>query len=188
MFHPHSSRLVSAFPALVAAVFLAFPCLAEEPPEPATETAEEKDLLDFRVWDEYNQPIAAKQWLTGTPLLVDFWATWCTPCRFTLPEIESLHQHYGERLKVLGVSVDSGAGGGFRARKFAKEGGVSYPIFHDLRGEGRKATGVHLLPVLFLFDADGKLVRDWWGEPDFDEVREAIESVVVTAPASSPPS
>ncbi|MDA8018421.1 MAG: TlpA family protein disulfide reductase [Thermoanaerobaculia bacterium] len=140
--------------------------------------AEDTSLPGFDVWDEFNQPISASSWLGGTPFLVDFWATWCGPCRFTLPELETIQNEYEGRLAVYGVSVDSGMGGGFRARNFAKEGGVTYPIFHDLRGQARKATGVNVLPVLFLYDGEGRLVADWWGEPDFDEVREAIDGIV----------
>ena len=159
-----------------ALVTVAAPTSAQEVTLEVGET-----IPEFDVWDEKNFPISSKRWVDGTPFLVDFWATWCGPCRFTLPEIEQIHRDYGDRLNVYGVSVDSGAGGGFRARNFAQEGGVTYPILPDLKAEARKATGVNVLPVLLLYDGDGNLVKDWWGEPDFDEVREAIDGVVEPA-------
>lgn len=169
---------------LLAPVLQSPPTMAQEA-EPAAEqnvATDDQTLPAYDVWDEYNQPFSSKRWIDGKPFLVDFWATWCGPCRFTLPELERIHRDYDGRLSVYGVSVDSGMGGGFRARNFAKEGGVSYTIFHDLKAEGRKATGVRALPVLFLYDGEGRLVNDWWGEPDFDEVRELIDSVAEPAP------
>lgn len=177
-------RLSRILPALVVAAFLSMPALAQDPPPAEPEPAIAQTLPQFDVWDLYNQPFHSKHWIQGTPILVDFWATYCAPCRFTLPEIQKVHEDYGDRLQVVGISVDTGAGGGVRARNFAREGGVTYPIYHDLKAEARKATGVNILPVLFLYDADGKLVQDWWDEPDFDEVREAIDRVVAPKPSA----
>lgn len=164
---------------LLLALFLAPGLVSAESEEDLPEAGE--SIPEFEVLNEDNFPVSSQKWIGDKPFLVDFWATWCGPCRFTLPEIEKIHRDYGNRLTVYGISVDSGAGGGFRARNFAKEADVTYTIFHDMRAEAREATGVNVLPVLFLYDSDGQLVKDWWGEPEFDEVREFIDSVVEPA-------
>ena len=170
----------SRVPALLLLLLLLAPALASAASEEEMPKGHES-IPEFEVFNEDNFPISSQKWIGDKPFLVDFWATWCGPCRFTLPELEKIHRDYAERLNVYGISVDAGAGGGFRARNFAKKGGVTYTIFHDIRAEARQATGVNVLPVLFLYDSDGKLVQDWWGEPEFGEVREAIDSVVEPA-------
>lgn len=67
--------------------------------------------------------------LAGKVVIVDFWATWCAPCKEELPELEKLHKKYGPKgLVVVGVSVDKESGG---LKPFLDKLKISFPVVHD---------------------------------------------------------
>jgi peroxiredoxin len=93
--------------------------------------------------------------LRGKVVLVDFWATWCPPCRKEMPDMEALYQRFGPRgLVILGISDEEAP----TVQKFLAEQKYTYPILLD---PGRKVTqqfGVEGIPNSFLYGRDGKLV------------------------------
>ena len=64
--------------------------------------------------------------LRGKVILVNYWATWCGPCRYEIPQLMKLQEHYGEDLQVIGVSTDAGDPANVEA--FAREFNINYPI------------------------------------------------------------
>jgi thiol-disulfide isomerase/thioredoxin len=92
----------------------------------------------------------------GKIVLVDFWASWCTPCRHSFPWLDSLQQRYEDQgLVVLGVNVDRER---TEAERFLRDTPVQFPILYD--PEGRLAAKYELLgmPSSFVFGPDGKLL------------------------------
>ncbi|MEM1207330.1 MAG: TlpA disulfide reductase family protein, partial [Acidobacteriota bacterium] len=110
------------------------------------------------------------------------------PGQFTLPELEALHQRFDGQggFSVAGIAIDSGMGGGVRARRFAKRLGVTYPIYHDFGADSaRAAFAVRTVPQMFLVDGDGAVLRHWVGEPDFSEVVAEVEKAVGAGAAAA---
>jgi peroxiredoxin len=109
---------------------------------------------DFTLTD-----LQGKAWhlqdMRGKVVLVNFWATWCPPCRKEMPDLDALYQKFqGQGLVVLAIS-DEDAG---KVRPFVAERNISYPILLD---PGRKVNGlfsVEGMPKSFVYDRDGKLV------------------------------
>jgi peroxiredoxin len=88
----------------------------------------------------------------GKVLIIDFWATWCAPCRESFPAYQRLIDKFGGRLAVLGVSVDEEASG---IEKFRAETGVKFPLVWD---EGQVAASVYkpgTMPTCFLVNRSG---------------------------------
>lgn len=120
--------------------------------------------------------------LQGVPVLLNLWATWCTPCRTETPFLQAIHEEYRPRgLKVVGVTVD-GAGSGRQIRGFLDEFGVTYDILHDPRMESMDIFSVWGLPATYLLDRDGRIrfirmgpIEE--GDPDF---MTALEEVIST--------
>ena len=118
--------------------------------------------------------------LQGKVVLLNFWATWCTPCRHETPFLDSLHaQRSPEGLEVLGVSMDSGDA---RADvvDFVREYGVGYTILVDPQMRGLDRYGVLGLPASFLVDRDGILRWMRFGPVSATdrEFLDALESVL----------
>jgi thiol-disulfide isomerase/thioredoxin len=110
----------------------------------------------------------------GQVVLVDFWATWCPPCRMTIPDLIKFQQEFGGRgATVLGVNLDETVSD---VPGFVKERGINYPV---LLGAGKgvdEAYGVRGIPSFFLVDANGVIVRSWSGYSGafLDELRSLV--------------
>jgi cytochrome c biogenesis protein CcmG/thiol:disulfide interchange protein DsbE len=95
--------------------------------------------------------------LRGKPVLLNVWATWCHPCRDEIPELQRLYERYrGRGLALVGVSVDA-AGHDDAIRAFARQFGMTYPVWRD-PDETVSATFLVVgVPATFLIDRDGVL-------------------------------
>jgi len=105
--------------------------------------------------------------LRGSVVLLNFWATWCIPCRDEMPAMERLHRDYRQRgLRVLGVNFKESAP---EVRVFLDKLGVSFGTVLDTDGKVSEKYRVRGLPVTFLVDREGTLrwkaigVREWDG-------------------------
>jgi thiol-disulfide isomerase/thioredoxin len=118
--------------------------------------------------------------LRGKPVLIDFWASWCPPCRMALPNVQALHDEYAEKgLQVIGISVDATAD---EAKKAAEEFGLSFPVLwaDPTSPELQQATlayGLTSIPRLFLVDADGVIQADMTGYHEKAQLVEALAKV-----------
>ncbi len=98
------------------------------------------------------------QQLAGKAVLVNFWATWCEPCRMELPELSALEARHREKgLVVVGVSVDRTATAS-DVKTFADRRKVVFPLWHDPDERLASAFGVQTLPASFLLDRKGNVV------------------------------
>ena len=95
--------------------------------------------------------------LGGSVVLLNFWATWCAPCRYETPFLQSLaEEHEAEGLRVVGVSMDTGDANEI-IRHFVEEYGVTYPILSDPEMVGMDVYQILGLPGTFLIDRGGTL-------------------------------
>lgn len=186
LFRRFEPRLLGLLMAGALLIGWALPASASEAPAVQDEAAgpdatEERQMLpEFKVLDELKVAVPSSRFADKV-LLLDFWASWCRPCHFTLPELQRLHEEYGERddFMVLGLAIDEGHGGGIRARRFAQGAGVTYAIFHDFSSlQAKSQLDVEAVPVLFLVAADGEILRRWDGEPDFSEVEAELKKAL----------
>ena len=95
--------------------------------------------------------------LRGKVTLVNFWATWCGPCRAEIPDLIKLQDRYPDQLQVIGVSVDEG--GVAIVEDFATEYGINYPVVMATPELRRAFPGVTALPTSFIVDPDGRVVQ-----------------------------
>lgn len=115
-------------------------------------------------------------------LLLNVWATWCPACRREMPSLQALHGELSpEGLRVVGVSIDEGPNSEAKVRRFLDEYGITYTILHDPNGDIRDTYQVIGIPTTYLVDRQGRVVKRWLGEVDFDarEVREVIQRTLV---------
>jgi thiol-disulfide isomerase/thioredoxin len=115
-----------------------------------------QDLPPFLVNDIDGQPVSTAEW-KGKVVLVNFWATWCPPCRAEIPMLVQLKNIYKDRLVIVGVSMDDDDPAA--VRKFVKEMRMNYPVVMASREIISEYGGVPALPTTFVVNQDGKVVQ-----------------------------
>jgi cytochrome c biogenesis protein CcmG/thiol:disulfide interchange protein DsbE len=113
-------------------------------------------LPALRLTDLDGQPIANEA-LAGKVVLVNFWATWCGPCREEIPMLAALQDHYRDQLVILGLSIDERPAEEVKA--FADALGVNYPVAMSTRELEREFGGVTAVPSTFVVNPAGRIVQ-----------------------------
>lgn len=115
--------------------------------------------------------------LRGHAVLLDFWATWCEPCRLEAPIVDKVARRWRDRgVVVLGVDTDKADEGD--PRPFVRAHGLSYPIAHDIRGLASRAYEVEELPTLVLVSRLGKIVAVRTGLTDEAELERLVRQAL----------
>jgi peroxiredoxin len=116
----------------------------------------------------------------GKVIVIDFWATWCGPCKDATRELEDIHRKFGNRsVVVIGISVDTGGGAAAQVKEFAARQKITYLLLLD-DGNAKKAYGVTVVPATYILDR-GHIIRDLY--PGFrpgigSEIERTIEKLL----------
>ena len=128
---------------------------------------------DFQLRD-LNDRLVTLSGLRGKVVLLNFWATWCGPCRVEMPAMEQLYQTFSRKdLEILAVSTD--AQGVAITRPFQQENHLTFPILHDVDFRVGLTYGARSLPMTFMVDRQGIIrhqifgARDW-GAPEAQQL------------------
>jgi len=117
--------------------------------------------------------------LSGKVVLVDFWATWCAPCKEEIPALNALRDRLAPRgFEILGVSMDED--GRKAVKKFLKKQPISYPVVINGGETPPDGWDVPGLPTAFLVGRDGTVLKSWLGEKDLDELTRDIETALAS--------
>ena len=120
----------------------------------------------------------------GKAVLVNFWATWCGPCKIETPWLVDLQNQYGAQgLQVVGVAMDDS--GKDEIAKFAKDMGVNYPVLLGKEAVGDAYGGVPALPESFFVSRDGKIVDKIMGLEGKSEIEAAVKKALNTQSTAS---
>ncbi len=120
----------------------------------------------------------------GKAVLLNFWATWCGPCKIEMPWFVDFQKQYGSQgLQIVGVAMDDASKEDIG--KFARDMGVNYPILIGKEAVGDQYGGIPGLPETFLIARDGKIVDKIIGLRGKAEIEDAIKEALNTRPAAS---
>lgn len=119
----------------------------------------------------------------GRPVLVNFWATWCAPCKLEMPWFEEFRAKYkGDNFEILGIAEDDAPKD--EIIKTAKKAGVSYPILLTDNKVANLYGGIDSLPTSFYIDKTGTVVEETVGLAPKDEVEANIRKIIGTEKAT----
>jgi thiol-disulfide isomerase/thioredoxin len=172
--------------AVVAAAMLyfGFPMARRSGSEPSAFMGKSAAAPDFTLesLDGKNMRLSD---LRGKAVLLNFWATWCGPCKIETPWLVEMQKQYGSQgLQVIGVAMDDS--GKDDIEKFAKDMGVNYPVLLGKEAVGEAYGGVPALPESFFIGRNGKIVDRIIGLKGRGEIEDAIKKALDTEPGSAP--
>jgi peroxiredoxin len=117
----------------------------------------------------------------GKAVLINFWATWCAPCKIEMPWLVALRKQYASQgFEILGVSEDDADTPRTKLAKFGQEEGLNYPLLVGDDAVSRKYGGVEFLPTSYFVGRDGKIVAETAGLVSKDEVEAGIKKALAT--------
>jgi peroxiredoxin len=117
----------------------------------------------------------------GKTVLLNFWATWCAPCRVEMPTLVALYEKYHTQgLEIIGVSMDDGSQE--RVAKFASEMKINYPILLGNSSVADNYGGLRLLPQTVFISRDGKIVQTVIGMQSRKDFETIIEQLLAAQP------
>ena len=183
---PEKSRnpMALLFVAVVAAVmlFIGFHMARRNGPEAPSVLGKSTPAPDFTLekLDGGNMKLSD---LRGKAVLLNFWATWCGPCKIETPWLVEMQQQYGSQgLQIVGVAMDNS--GKDDISKFAKDMGMNYPVLLGKEAVGDEYGGVPGLPESFFIGRDGKIVDHIIGLRGKAEIEDSIKKALNTQPAA----
>lgn len=130
----------------------------------AIEELRGKTAPDFLLNDLAGKPFRLSDY-RGKIMLLNFWATWCPPCREEMKSLDSLYKRYKTyNLIILAVSLDRTPE---KARQFIKEIAPSFPVLYDYNARVSQKYNVFSIPTTFLIDKKGRIVDIFFGEQNW---------------------
>jgi peroxiredoxin len=182
------------FLCLIFAVFLTLPLAAQEfdktiAPEIKTAFSRARipvlrartPVIDFSASRLDGTPVRLSS-LKGKVVFLNFWATWCPPCREEMPSMEALYQRFrGRDLEFLALDIQEGREA---VAAFMKEHGLTFPAALDSTGRISAQYGIRGIPTTFIIDRDGGIVASAVGGRDWNtqEVAAALDALIAHDP------
>ncbi|MBI5681605.1 MAG: TlpA family protein disulfide reductase [Deltaproteobacteria bacterium] len=115
----------------------------------------------------------------GKVILLNFWATWCPPCKFEMPEMESLYKKYKDKgLVMLAVDIQESPN---TVKKFIQKNGYTFTVLLDSDGDVSRLYNAVYIPITYIIDKNGKLIgkaagaREWSGAPINSLIEELLK-------------
>jgi len=163
------SRIDTTILAMLAVILLLMTaCVAGSSTE-EVETPTPKPPIDLTLKDLAGGTVHLRE-LRGQVVLVNYWASWCSPCRDEMPILEAFYQaHQSEGFTLLSINVSESADD---AAEYVMVNGYTFPIWSDPTGNTMIELGINGLPASILLDEGGRVQKVWFG-PLTQEMLEA---------------
>ncbi len=164
-----------AFRFIFAILFLNSVLVSQAQPARATQSLLNRKAPAFVLRDLNGQRINLNQ-LHGRIVLLNFWATWCAPCRVEMPKFARWQAQYGpQELAVIGISMDDDSE---PAREVVRKLHIDYPVAMGDAALGQRYGGVLGLPMTFLIDRNGVVRARFQGESDLVKIEASLQDLI----------
>lgn len=146
-------------------------------PKPTEETQETTPAPDFTMLDYDGNEVKLSD-LKGKPVVLNFWASWCGPCKSEMPDFDEIYQEYKGKISFMMVNLTDGVQETMDSAKQYVEGqGYSFPVYFDTKSEGAIAYGVYSIPTTFFIDANGDVVAYASGALSREGLQKGIDMI-----------
>ncbi len=149
-------------------------------PEGSAEESSEPEAVaapDFTVYDADGNEVKLSDFV-GKPVVLNFWASWCGPCKSEMPEFEEVYRELGEDIQFMMVNMTDGSRETQEiASEYIAENGYSFPVFYDNDMDAAITYGVSAIPMTLFIDAEGNAVAQARSAIDMETLRKGIDMI-----------
>ena len=149
---------------------------AEEPPVEESVPAKIQ-APDFTVYDKDGSEVHLSDFF-GNPIVVNFWASWCGPCKMEMPDFHETYLELGDEIQFLMINMTDGSRETVDiAADFIAEQGYTFPVFYDTALSAAITYGAYSLPTTYFIDADGYAIAQATGAISADILMQGINMI-----------
>lgn len=174
-------------------LFILSGCTKKEDPKPSTSllaqgggnvaeamnVVKRSDKVPNFSWKDNSGNVVEFDAFRGKVTLINFWATWCGPCKKELPDLIALDRELSARgVKIIGISVDRGSNIVDDVRTFVREHDIPYQIIVANDDLEEAFNNIRMIPTSFLVDADGKIVQTLVGQRTKESLSQTITALL----------
>ena len=142
---------------------------------PAETEAQASEAPDFTVYDVDGNAHKLSDF-RGQPVILNFWASWCGPCKMEMPDLEKAYQEYGDQIRFMLVDLTDGSQETVeKASSFIESQGYTFPVYYDTAMEGAYAYGVSGIPVTYFINAEGTFEAYYQGAMTAEVLQQGID-------------
>lgn len=132
---------------------------------------------DFTVYDADGNAVRLSDHI-GKPVVLNFWASWCGPCKSEMPDFEKLYKELGSEIDFMMVNMTDGSRETVEAAsEYIAENGYSFPVYYDTDMEAAITYGVSAIPMTLFIDADGNAAAQARSAINEDIIRQGIDMI-----------
>ena len=132
---------------------------------------------DFTVTDTDGKEVKLSDML-GRPIVLNFWASWCPPCKSEMPDFNNVYKGIGDDIIFMMVNMTDGRRETMeKGAQYIAGQGFSFPIYFDIKQEGAYNYGIRSIPTTVLIDKDGNIITITQGAIDEKTLRQGIELI-----------
>ena len=158
--------------ALIGVLALVLANVASDP-APSASTAGGDRAPDFRLSEVRDESGSVSlEDFKGRPVVLNFWASWCVPCRKEMPALQEVSEGVQDRIAFVGINHQDSRG---EALAFLDETGVRFPAGYDPEGSTAAAYGLYGMPTTIFISPDGRILERHRGEISESQLRREIE-------------
>ena len=135
-------------------------------------------IADFTVVDLKGNEVKLSS-LVGKPIVLNFWASWCSPCKSEMPEFQKAYEEYGEQVTFVMVNLTDG----MRETKntagaFINKEGYTFPVYYDVNQSAAYAYSVSSIPTTYFIDKDGFVIANTRGAINKNTLTQKIDAIL----------